>query len=40
MLIQLLKQKFSTVAGVRKASVDELVKTVGEKLAQIIKQSL
>jgi excinuclease ABC subunit C len=37
---KLLKTKFGTVADIRKVSLDELVKIVGEKLAQTIKQNL
>jgi excinuclease ABC subunit C len=37
---KLLKEKFGTVANVRKASLDELTKVVGEKLAKVIKQNL
>ena len=35
-----LKQKFGTVANIRKASLDELTTAVGEQLAWTIKQSL
>lgn len=37
---KLLKQTFGTVAGVRKATSDELAKVVGTNLAATIKQSL
>jgi len=37
---KLLKQKFGTVAEIKKIPVDELTKVVGKKLAEKIKQSL
>jgi excinuclease ABC subunit C len=37
---KLLKDKFGTVAGIRKASLDELAAIVGERIAQLIQQSL
>lgn len=37
---KLLKQKFGTVAQIRKTSFNELAAVVGEKMAQIIQQSL
>lgn len=37
---KLLKQKFGTVANIKQASLEELEKTVGPKLAQILKNSL
>jgi lysyl-tRNA synthetase class II len=37
---KLLKAKFGTVDSIRGASVDELIKVVGEKMAKVIKQHL
>ena len=37
---KLLKEKFGTVANIRKTSLDELAAVVGEHIAQLIQQSL
>lgn len=37
---KLLKQRFGTVANVREASLDELTKAVGKKLAKVIRSNL
>ena len=37
---KLLKQKFGTVANIRKASLNDLAEVVGEHLARLIQQTL